>query len=109
MDRFRLDEPLARAFRGRRVLITGSGKSGGLGQAFAFTAALSNAAAVGVHFYRSYDDGLETVDRINELGGNAFPIQADLTSTTEVWSTRSYIRSRMGGLPPDLLICNSGL
>jgi NAD(P)-dependent dehydrogenase (short-subunit alcohol dehydrogenase family) len=64
---------------------------------------------VGVHFHTSYADGLKTVELINQQGGNAFPVQADVTSTSDVWSIRSYVIRKMAGLPPNLLICNSGL
>lgn len=97
------------SLRGRRVFITGSGKHGGLGQAMAFATAMAGAESVAVHFHGSYNDGLETVEAINDAGGNAFPVQADVTSPSEVWGLRSYVIDRMGGKPPNLLICNSGL
>lgn len=100
---------LARGVAGKRVLITGSGKDQGLGQAFALAAGLNGAASVGVHFFGSYADGLETCDLIERHGGHAFPIQADVTNTSDVWAIRSYTIRQMGGLPPDLVICNSGL
>lgn len=105
---FRLPPELARAVEGKRVLITGAGKDGGLGQAFAFAAAMNGASAVGVHFFRSYEDALDTVNLIREQGGNAFPVQADVRSPSEVWATRSHVIRKMEGLP-DLVICNSGL
>jgi NAD(P)-dependent dehydrogenase (short-subunit alcohol dehydrogenase family) len=40
---------------------------------------------------------------------NAFPLQADVTNFGDLWATRSYVIERMGGLPPNLVICNSGL
>lgn len=106
---FALPKALAPAAAGRRVFITGSGKHNGLGQAFAFAAGLSGAASVAVHFHGSYEDGLATVDLINELAGDgvAFPVQADVTNPRDVWAMRSYVIDKMGG-PPDLLICNSG-
>ena len=42
-------------------------------------------------------------------GVNAFPVQADVTNLGDLWATRSYVIEQMGGLPPNLLICNSGL
>ncbi len=104
---FKLPADLAGAVAGRRVFITGSGKHHGLGQAFAFSAGLSGAASVAVHFHASYEDGLATVDAINAAGGNAFPVQADVTNPRDVWAIRSYVINKMGA-PPDLLICNSG-
>src|SRR5262249_40006828 len=104
---FRFPPEVSAGIAGKRVLITGAGR--GLGQGFALAAGLNRAASVGVHFHSSYNEGLETVEVINQLGGNAFPIQADVTNTSDVWSIRSYVIRKMGGLPPNLLICNSGL
>jgi 3-oxoacyl-[acyl-carrier protein] reductase len=108
-DSFRFSPDLARGVEGKRVFITGAGKDQGIGQAFALAAGLNGAAAVGVHFHTSYTEGLETVELINQRGGNAFPVQADVTNTSDVWSIRSHVIRRMGGLPPNLVICNSGL
>ncbi|MFN0095393.1 MAG: SDR family NAD(P)-dependent oxidoreductase [Dehalococcoidia bacterium] len=94
---------------GKRVLITGAGKDGGLGQAFALAAGLGGAESVGVHFHRSYTDGFDLVAALRERGVNAFPLQADVTNMGDLWASRSYVIEQMGGLPPDLVICNSGL
>ena len=90
------------------MLITGSGKDGGLGQAFALAAGLGGAASVGVHFHRSADDGFDLVEALRGRGIDAFPVQADVTNLGDLWATRSYVIEQMGA-PPDLLICNSGL
>ncbi|MCO4763077.1 MAG: SDR family oxidoreductase [Myxococcales bacterium] len=108
LNKFSFDDCRS-ALAGKRVLITGAGKHGGLGQAMAFASAMAGAESVGVHFRGSYSDGLETVEAINAAGGNAFPVQADVTNTSDVWATRSHVIRRMGGKPPNLLICNSGL
>jgi NAD(P)-dependent dehydrogenase (short-subunit alcohol dehydrogenase family) len=107
-DRFRFRDELAEGVKGKRVLITGAGKDGGLGQAFALSAALNGATSVGVHFNRSYHDGFDLVDAIRAEGVDAFPVQADVTNMGDLWASRSYIIEQMGG-PPDLVICNSGL
>ncbi len=106
---FALADDIAAAVKGKRVLITGAGKDKGLGQAFALAAGLNGASSVGVHYYRSFEDAMATVQLINDNGGSAFPVQADVTSTNDVWATRSYVIRRMGGLPPNVVICNSGL
>lgn len=106
---FRFSPELAAGVAGKRVLITGAGKDRGLGQAFALAAGLNGAEAVAVHFHSSYEDGLATVDLINANGGNAFPVQADVTNPGEVWAMRGHVMRRMGGRPPNLVICNSGL
>ena len=49
-------------FVGKRVLITGSGKDGGIGQALALAAAANGARAVGIHFHSSYRDGFDMVE-----------------------------------------------
>ncbi|MDZ7728323.1 MAG: SDR family NAD(P)-dependent oxidoreductase [Dehalococcoidia bacterium] len=108
-EKFRFDPAFADGVRGKRVLISGAGKDGGMGQAFALAAGLNGASHVGVHFHRSYNDALDLVDVLRENGVNAFPIQADVTNLSDLWATRSYIIEHMGGMPPNLVICNSGL
>jgi len=109
VDGFRFGEELRAGVVGKRVFITGAGKDGGLGQAFALSAGLNGAAAVGVHFHRSYVDGFDLVQALRNEGVNAFPVQADVTNMGDLWATRSYVIEQMRGLPPNLLICNSGL
>lgn len=106
---FRVPDALAEGVKGKRVLITGSGKDGGIGQAFALAAGLNGAASVCVHFHRSYSDGFDLVNALRDRGVEAFPLQADVTNMGDLWATRSYVIQQMGGLPPDLVICNSGL
>lgn len=106
---FRFDPSLGAGFDGQRVLITGAGRDGGIGQAFALAAGLNGAASVGVHFHRSYEDGFDLVEKLEAQGVNAFPLQADVTNLRDLWATRSYVIEQMGGLPPSLVICNSGL
>lgn len=109
IERFTFPPELTEGVRGKRVLITGAGRHGGMGEAFALAAGLNGAAAVGVHYHSSAGEAHETVDLINRAGGHAFPVQADVTNTSDCWSIRSYVIAKMGGLPPNLLICNSGL
>jgi NAD(P)-dependent dehydrogenase (short-subunit alcohol dehydrogenase family) len=100
---------LASAFAGKRVLITGSGKDCGIGQALALAAAANGASTVGVHFNSSYRDGFDLVDAIRREGGNAFGLQADVTNTRDLWASRTYVIEQMGNKGPDIVICNSGL
>jgi NAD(P)-dependent dehydrogenase (short-subunit alcohol dehydrogenase family) len=108
-DRFRFSPERGAGVAGKRVLITGAGRDGGLGQAFALAAGLNGAAAVGVHFHRSYVDGFDLVEALQQAGVAAFPLQADVTNMGDLWATRSYVIEQFGGLPPNLVICNSGL
>lgn len=107
--KFAFGDDYAAAFTGKRVLITGSGKDGGLGQALALAAAANGAKVVGVHFHSSYRDGFDLVNAIRERGGDAFALQADVTSLADLWASRSYIIEQMGGHSPDIIVCNSGL
>lgn len=97
------------AFKGKRVLITGSGKDGGIGQALALSAAVNGADVVGVHFHSSYRDGFDMVEAVRAKGVKAFAMQADVTNTRDLWASRSYVIEQMGGHGPDIIICNSGL
>lgn len=108
-ERFRFEPEFRSGVEGKRVLITGAGKDGGLGQAFALASGLNGAAAVGVHFHTSYADGFDLVHALRAMDVNAFPVQADVTNLGDLWATRSYVIEQLGGLPPNLLICNSGL
>jgi NAD(P)-dependent dehydrogenase (short-subunit alcohol dehydrogenase family) len=108
LAKFRFSHAQTRGIAGRRVLITGAGKDGGLGQALALAVGLGGAASVGVHFHRSYTDGFDLVDALRAEGVSAFPVQADVTNMGDLWGSRSYIIDQMGG-PPDLVVCNSGL
>lgn len=109
LDNFRFTDDLRKAIAGKRVLITGAGKDGGLGQAFALGAGLNGAKVAGVHFHQSYIDGFDLVHALRNSGVDAFQVQADVTNLGDLWATRSYVIEQMGGQPPNLLICNSGL
>ncbi|MBE7519109.1 MAG: SDR family NAD(P)-dependent oxidoreductase [Thermoflexaceae bacterium] len=107
-SKFRFPAAFAAGVRGKRVLISGAGKDGSMGQGFALAAGLNGAACVGVHFHSSYNDGLDLVDYLRSQGIEAFPVQADVTNMGDLWATRTYIMEKMGGAP-NLVICNSGL
>ena len=108
-DNFRFAPELRSGVAGKRVLITGAGKDRGLGQAFALAAGLNGASKVGVHFHSSYVDAFDLVAELRKEGVDAFPVHADVTNLGDLWAMRSYVIEQMGGLPPNLLICNSGL
>lgn len=100
---------LRSAFEGKRVLVTGSGKDGGIGQALSLAAAANGASVVGIHFHSSYRDAFDLVDAIRKTGVDAFALQADVTSLPDLWASRSYTIEQMGGRSPDVIVCNSGL
>ncbi len=108
-EQFKFPERNGNTFAGKRVLITGSGKDGGIGQALALAAAANGAEVVGVHFHSSYRDGFDLVAAIRDQGVKAFAMQADVTNTRDLWASRSYVIEQMDGKGPDLVVCNSGL
>jgi NAD(P)-dependent dehydrogenase (short-subunit alcohol dehydrogenase family) len=109
LEKFRFEPQLRTGVDGKRVLITGAGKDRGLGQALALAAGLNGAAKVGVHFHSSYVDAFDLVQALRNQGVDAFPVHADVTNLGDLWAMRSYVIDQMAGLPPNLLICNSGL
>ena len=108
-DKFRFPATAGSAFKDKCVLITGSGKDGGIGQGLALAAAANGAAVVGVHVHNSYRDGFDLVEAIRAQGVKAYVVQADVTNTRDLWASRSYIIEQNGNKAPDLVICNSGL
>jgi len=108
-EKFRFDAEFGKGFDGQRVFITGAGKDGGIGQSFALAAAVNGAESVGVHFHSSYQDAFDLVAELEKHGVNAFPVQADVTNPRDLWASRSYVIEQMGGRPPSVVICNSGL
>ena len=108
-EQFKFSEKDGATFAGKRVLITGSGKDGGIGQALALAAAANGAEVIGVHFHSSYRDGFDLVEAIKEKGVKAFALQADVTNSRDLWASRSYVIEEMGGKGPDIVVCNSGL
>ncbi len=109
IDQFNFGPELAQGSAGKRVLITGAGRDGGIGQALALAAAMNGAEVVGVHFHSSYRDGFDLVDALRAKGVKSFALQADVTNPRDLWGTRSYVIEQMGGKAPDLVVCNSGL
>lgn len=108
-EQFKFPENNGATFAGKRVLITGSGKDGGIGQALALAAAANGAEVIGVHFHSSYRDGFDLVSAIQAQGVKAFALQADVTNSRDLWASRSYVIEEMGGKGPDIIVCNSGL
>ncbi len=109
VDKFRFPSEYSNAFQGKRVLVTGSGRDGGIGQALTLAAALNGAHSVGVHFHRSYRDGFDLVESLRGMGVNAFALQADVTNPSDLWASRGHVVEHMGGQGPDVIVCNSGL
>ena len=93
------------ALEGRRALVTGAGV--GIGQGIALELARQG-AAVAVHYYAdSVAGGQETVAAIEESGGIAIPIEADLTDVAACRRAVDEAAAGLGGL--DVLINNAGV
>ena len=90
--------------KGYRTLVTGASSGIGQGVAIAFGRA---GASVAVN-YRSESDGAdETVRQIEESGGTAFAVQADVSDPDAVTAMFAQVVERFGGL--DVLVANAGL
>ena len=93
------------ALEGRRALVTGAGI--GIGQGISLELARQG-AAVAVHYYAdSVAGGQETVAAIEESGGMALPIEADLTDVAQCRRAVDEAAAGLGGL--DVLVNNAGV
>lgn len=90
-------------FADRTVLVTGAGT--GLGAEIAVRAAREG-AQVAVHFNSSRAGAENTVGRIEEIGGKAFTVQADISSWDAIRAMADVVVARFGGL--DVLVNNVG-
>ncbi len=89
--------------KGKRVLVTGA--SSGIGAATA--TALANAGAVvGVHFHKGRAAALALTKRIEKMGGQVIPLEADLGSPDARDRLVPEAITRLGGL--DGLVNNAG-
>ena len=89
-------------FRDRVALI--SGASRGIGRAIALRLA-SEGAKVIVNFRRDEESALAVVRKIEELGSEAVPLQADFSDSTAVREMFRHTESAFGGL--DILVVNA--
>jgi 3-oxoacyl-[acyl-carrier protein] reductase len=90
-------------FAGKSVLVTGAGT--GFGHEIAVRAA-QEGARVGVHYNRSKDGAERTAERIRQLGGEAFVVQADIASWDAIKALADTVFEHVGVL--DVLVNNVG-
>lgn len=90
--------------KGKIALVTGGGT--GIGRA-ACLALAEKGASVAVNYSRSKADAEETVRMIEERGGSAFAVKADVSNAREVDEMVERIVERYGSL--DLLVNNASI
>lgn len=91
-------------FDGKIALVTGASR--GIGRGIALRLGLEG-AAVAVNYRSNEDDARETVRRIEEVGGKAVPIRADVASAADVTAMVGSVQSELGGL--HILVNNAGV
>lgn len=90
------------ALTGRVALVTGA--SGGIGSAISRLMAQAGATMV-IHYYRNETSAQELTREISTMGGEGWPIQADLSSSNDVERMINDIAERYGKL--DILVNNA--
>jgi 3-oxoacyl-[acyl-carrier protein] reductase len=88
---------------GRHALVTGGGS--GIGRSISIALARCGATVI-VNFLRSADGALDTVAQIENFGGKAMAVRADVTDETEVRHLVQRAVDVYGGV--DLLVSNAG-
>jgi len=92
------------SFEDRTCLVTGSSRGIGAGIA---TELGSEGANVVVNCHSSVDAAEATVDDVEDAGGDAIAIQADVTSEDEVAELREEVHDEFGAI--DVLVNNAGI
>ena len=88
---------------GRTAVVTGGGT--GIGRAVSIGLARCGASVV-VNFSRSLHEANETVDEIEQSGGRAIAVRADVTDERQVADLMTAAVNEFGGL--DILVANAG-
>jgi 3-oxoacyl-[acyl-carrier protein] reductase len=89
---------------GRVALVTGASR--GIGRAIALELAAAG-AAVGVNYRADADAAAEVVSAIEQAGGRAAALQADVSDAAAAKALVETCESRLGEL--DVLVCNAGV
>lgn len=89
---------------GKNALITGAGK--GIGKSIARTLAMAGATII-INYKTSKHSAEELATEINQSGGKAIAMKADLTDAEDVASLFKQVSREVG--PVDILINNAGI
>ena len=93
-----------RKLEGRVALVTGGSR--GIGKAVAISLA-QRGVAIGVNYHKRADAAKEVVDQIENSGGRALALQADVADKAAVAAMVETTRSELGRL--DILVNNAGV
>lgn len=88
----------------KTCVVTGSSR--GIGRGIAETLG-TEGANVCVNYRSSEAEAYEVVDAIEDAGGSAIPVQADVTDPTAVEEMRDTVHTAFG--PADILVNNAGI
>jgi len=91
--------------RGRRALVTGSGRRGGIGREIALTLARAG-ADVAINDFNRDEESAEVEAQISAMGRRAATIPGDVRSVSTCQQMVSECVARLGGL--DILVNNAG-
>ena len=94
------DQPLS----GRTALVTGAGSGIGRGIAIALAGA---GCRVAVNYHDTPDGAEQTASAIQETGGEAFTVRADVRSRADVQAMIAAVVARTGAI--DVLVNNAGV
>ena len=89
---------------GKTALITGA--SGGLGRITALEFAKEGAKSIAVHYSRSEDKALKTLNEIKNLGSNGITVRADVSNYDDVKSMFALVEKKFGVI--DILVAYAG-
>lgn len=98
------EQQTSRTLAGYRTLVTGASSGIGQGVAVGFGQA---GASVAVNYRSDADGAAEAVRRIEEAGGSAYAVQADVSDPEAVTAMVAEVVERFGGL--DVLVSNAGM
>jgi len=93
------------AFKGKNVLVTGSGR--GIGRATALRFAEFGANVAVNSRSSSWEQGISTVDEINAMGRQAIYLPGDVASAEDVAGMFSQVKKDFGGI--DIVVNNAGI